>query len=136
PVGVVAPASRRPATRAARYGQTRAFFFDDWAYPERDGFWTRADGEATVVLDSGAAQPSGLPMSVTAGQEPTTVWLSTGDWQESVALRAGERRDVMLPPASGDVWTLRVRSGTGFRPSEREPGNRDVRELAAWIAVR
>ncbi len=136
PVGVVAPASGRPATRAARFGQTRAFFFNDWAYPERDGFWTRADGEATVVLDGGAAQSSGLPMSVTAGQEPTTVWLSTGDWQESVALKAGERRDVVLPPAIGDVWTLRVRSGAGFRPSEREPGNRDVRELAAWIAMR
>ena len=136
PVGLITPLAGRPATRAARFGQTRAFFFDDWAYPERDGFWTRAEGEATVVLDSGAAHPSGLPMSVTAGQEPTTVWLSTGDWQESVTLNAGEQRDVLLPASSGGVWSLRVRSGAGFRPSEREPGNRDVRKLAAWIAMR
>jgi hypothetical protein len=136
PVGLVPSASRHPATRAARFGAVRAFFFDDWAYPERDGFWTRAEGEATVVIDDDPARAlSGLSISVTAGAVPTTVELSSGSWRESLSLESGEKRDVTLPPAEQGSWTVRIRSGAGFRPSEREPGNPDVRKLAAWIAV-
>lgn len=137
PMSVVSAAPRQPAIRAARFGQARAFFFDEWAYPERDGFWTRADGSATVVIDSeSGAHQSGLPISVTAGQEPTTIHLSVGSWQESLTLKAGEKHDVVLPPPTAGSWTVHIRSGAGFRPSEREPGNRDVRKLAAWIAIR
>ena len=137
PTGGVTSASRQPATRAARFGQARAFFFDEWAYPERDGFWTRADGDVTVVIDSeNPSHQAGLPMSVTAGQEPTSVRIAVGSWAASLSLAAGEKRDVVLPPPDAGSWTLRIRSGAGFRPSEREPGNRDVRKLAAWIAIR
>lgn len=137
PVRARTPAVRRNALRAARYGQARVFFLDDWAYLERDGFWTRADGSATVVIDTDdPTRLSGLPISVTAGPAPTTVRLSLGGWEESVSLDAGQKRDIVLPPQDEGVWTLRIHSGPGFRPSEREPGNRDVRKLAAWIGVR
>ena len=136
PVAVGTAATRRNAVRANRYGRSRAFFFDDWAYPERDGFWTRANGSATVVIDTDSAtRQSGLPIAVTAGAVPTTIRLSIGDWAESFDLAAGQKQEVMLPPAVFGTWALAIRSGAGFRPSEREPGNRDVRMLAAWIAI-
>ena len=136
PIGVLRGALRRPATRANRYGHTRAFFFDDWAYPEKDGFWTRANGSATVVIDTDeGTRQSGLPISITAGAVATTIKLSIGNWQESFSLAAGQKQDVVLPPADSGAWTLQIRSGDGFRPSDREPGNRDVRSLAAWIAI-
>lgn len=126
----------RNAVRATRYGHARVFFFDDWAYLEPDGFWTRADGAATVVIDTDdATRLSGLPLTVTAGAVPTTVRLSAGDWEESLSLEAGQKHDVVLPPPDDGTWTLRIQSGPGFRPSEREPGNRDVRKLAAWIVI-
>jgi hypothetical protein len=139
---VLRPVSPRPALiqrgaiRAARYGHTRAFFFDEWLYPERDGFWTRAHGSSSVVIttDEGT-RLSGLPIAITGGAVPTSVTLSMGTWEESFALAPGRRQDVVLPPADGGSWLLRIRSGDGFRPSEREPGSRDVRELAAWIAI-
>jgi hypothetical protein len=134
---VVSRSSRRAAIRAALYGRTRAFFFDEWLYPERDGFWSRAHGSSTVILDTDeGSRRSGLPISITAGAVPTTVSLSIGDWSESFSLAAGQKQDVMLPPADQGTWPLQIRSGPGFRPSEREPGNRDVRELAAWVAIR
>jgi hypothetical protein len=136
PAGVAASASRRGAIRAARYGRTHAFFFDEWAYPEPDGFWTRANGSATVVIDAneGTGQ-SGLPISITAGAVPTTLRVSVGSLDQSFSLAAGQQQEVVLPPSEGGSWRLQIRSGAGFRPSEREPGSRDVRELAAWIAI-
>ena len=136
PVSQRRPSVGRNATRAMRYGHARAFFFDDWAYPERDGIWTRANGAATIVIDTDAgAKLSGLPISITAGAVATTVRLSSGEWEESLALAAGQKQELTLPPAGSGIWTLSIRSGDGFRPSEREPGNRDVRSLAAWIAI-
>jgi hypothetical protein len=137
PVGLIVPPTTRAAIHAARFGEARAFFFDEWAYPERDGFWTRANGTALVVIDSRSqTATAGLPISVTGGAVPTTVTLSLGPWEESLALAAGEKQDVNLPPALAGSWPLRIRSGPGFRPSERDPANRDVRALAAWIAIR
>jgi hypothetical protein len=136
PVVTRRPVTDRNAVRANRYGRVRAFFFDDWAYPEKDGFWTRANGSATVVIDTDeGTRQSGLPISITAGAAATTIQLSIGTWQESFALAAGQKQDVVLPPADSGTWALQIRSGDGSRPSQREPGNRDVRLLAAWIAI-
>jgi hypothetical protein len=136
PVATRRPVTGRNAVRANRYGYARAFFFDDWAYPEKDGFWTRANGFATVVIDTDeGTRQSGLPISITAGAVATTIQLSIGNWEESFSLAAGQKQEVVLPPADSGAWTLQIRSGDGYRPSEREPGNRDVRSLAAWIAI-
>jgi hypothetical protein len=135
PIALTPPAATRHAIRAARYGPARAFFFDEWAYLEPDGFWTRANGLAEVVIDADqSVHATGLPISITAGAVETTVEVSTGSWREALSLSAGERRDVVLPPGAS-AWPLRIRSGAGFRPSERDPGSRDVRMLAAWIAI-
>jgi hypothetical protein len=136
PAAFRSPAYSAKALRANRYGLARAFFFDEWAYPERDGFWTRANGSATVVIDTDeGTRLSGLPISMTAGAVPTTIRLSVGRWEESFSLTAGQKQDLVLPPADAGAWALRIRSGEGFRPSERDSGSRDVRMLAAWIAI-
>ena len=136
PVATRIPVYARNAVRANRYGHARAFFFDDWAYPERDGFWTRANGEAMVVIDTDeGTRLSGLPITIVAGAESTTIRLSVGNWEESFSLAAGQKQDVVLPPAESGAWPLHIRSGQGFRPSERDRGSSDVRSLAAWIGI-
>jgi hypothetical protein len=135
PTNIIDPPLRRAATHAARFGNARAFFFDELAYAERDGFWMRAHSTTTVVVDTQQPGSSGLPLSVTAGAVPTRIDLSSGGWQQSLSLDAGQRRDVTLPPSTGNVWSLTIRSGAGFRPSERDPANRDVRLLSAWITL-
>ena len=138
PKAIVRPPLPRNAVRAARYGRARAFFFDEWAYLERDGFWTRAHGTADVVIDSddAGARQSGLPISITAGFVDTVLELSMPGWRQSLTLAAEQKQEVVLPAAASGTWVLRIRSGAGFRPSERDPGSRDVRLLAAWIQVR
>lgn len=136
PISVVAAPTRQAAIRAARYGRARAFLLDDWAYLERDGIWTRANGTADIVVDaddrSGAA---GLPVSVTGGAVATTVTIRMKDWSQTLSLTPGQKQELVVPPTSDGIWPLRITSGAGFRPSEREPGNNDVRSLAAWFTL-
>jgi hypothetical protein len=136
-VAPILPAVYRNATHAAQYGDIRVFTFDERAYLERDGFWTRANALTVVVLQRPGEFPrsSGLSIAVTAGAVATTVHLAAGNWAQTLSLAPGVRQPVELPPATGNSWVLRIRSGAGFRPSEREPGSIDVRKLAAWITI-
>ena len=123
--------------RANRYGHARAFFFDDWAYPEPDGFWTRAEriGHGGDRHRRGDAPP-GLPITITAGAVPTTIRLSIGTWEESLSLAAGQKQDVMLPPVR--IRGLAAATFARVRASARRSAtasSRDVRLLAAWIAI-
>ena len=89
-----------------------------------------------VVIDTDeGTRLSGLPITIVAGAESTTIRLSVGNWEESFSLAAGQKQDVVLPPAESGAWPLHIRSGQGFRPSERDRGSSDVRSLAAWIGI-
>ena len=125
-----------PVIHAGRYGRVRAFFFDERAYPERDGFWTRADERTTVLIDTDdVTLTPGLPVVFAGRAVPTTVRLAVGGWKDTIALAAGQSRPVTLPASERGVWAMRMESGHGFHPFEREPGNRDVRDLAAWVTI-
>ena len=139
PIAVRPPvnADRRYAVRAARYGRARVFFFDERAYPEPKGFWTRGEGRATIVVDAdAAARQAGLALAFTGGAAATTIGISVGEWSQSYSLTPGQRREITLPPLTGaSAWVVDIHSGPGFRPFEREPGSTDVRLLAAWFEI-
>lgn len=134
--GPVNPDGRR-ALRAMRYGDARVFAFDERVYLEPSGFWTRADRSAIVVIDSGApGEAPGRAMVVRAGAVATSIELSAGEWSTRLVLAAGQQQTVQLPPLNGArAWTLNLRSGPGFRPSEVDPASDDVRRLAAWVEL-
>jgi hypothetical protein len=139
PVGTAVSAAPdgRAALRAARYGRARVFVFDERAYLEPGGFWTRAEGRATVVIDADdEARQRGLPIAITGGAAATTIGISVGEWSRSYSMTPGQRREIALPPLGGEAaWVVSIHSGPGFRPFEREPGSGDVRALAAWFEI-
>ncbi len=139
PTGVSRAANpdARPALRAARYGAARVFAFDDRAYLEPTGFWTRAEGTATLVIDrDDPGDTSGLQIAVRAGAVATSVDLSVGDWSIRLPLAAGQQEFVRLPPGHGArSWAVTIRSGAGFRPSAIDPASDDVRQLAVWVEL-
>ena len=138
PVAVAPSAvSGRPALRGTRYGRARVFAFDERVYLEPRGFWTRAEGRATIVIDADEeARRAGLPISITGGAAATTIGISVGEWSQSYSMTPGQRRDITLPPLTGArAWVVDIHSGPGSRPFEREPGNNDVRALAAWFEI-
>jgi len=127
----------RRAVRAARYGRARAFAFDERVYLEPTGFWTRADGVASLVVDTDSPEEtSGRPLIVRAGAVATSVELRVGAWTTRLALAAGQQEVVQLPPLNGErAWALTIRSGPGFRPSAIDPASDDVRQLAVWVEL-
>jgi hypothetical protein len=134
-IGPDARGGGRYALRAARYGRARVFFFDDRAYPEPKGFWTRAEGRATVVIDADdEARTGGLTLAMTAGAAATTIGVSVGSWAQSYSLTPGQRQLITLPPlVDAHAWVVDIHSGPGFRPFLRDPSSTDVRALAAWL---
>jgi len=134
-----ANADGRRAVRAARYGSVRVFFFDEQAYLEPTGFWTRAGGAATVVVDlDEAARAEGVRLLLRAGAVATSIEASVGAWTRSWNLQAGQEEVVTLPPPADNSSSLALtlRSGAGFRPFAVDRASDDVRHLAVWVEIR
>jgi hypothetical protein len=136
PVLLVPPAERlieERARRAARYGALAVFSFDDHAYLEEPGLWVRGGTPVRLVL-AGERAAGTVALLVRNGPVQNRVRLRSGSWSSAVALGPREERLVEIPLASG-VALLEVRTDTGFRPSQAEPGSTDARYLGVWIEV-
>jgi len=133
-----ANADGRRAVRAARYGSARVFFFDEQAYLEPTGFWTRAGGAATVVVDvDESARAEGVQLFLRAGAVATSLEASAGAWTRTWNLQAGQEALVTLPAADHrSALALTLRSGAGFRPFAVDRVSDDVRHLAVWVEIR
>jgi len=134
PVILVPPAERlieERARRAARYGALAVFSFDDYAYLEEPGLWVRGSTPVSVVV-AGERASGTARLLVRNGPVRNLVRLRAGSWSSAVALGPREERLVEVPLASG-LALLEVRTETGFRPSESEPGSTDARYLGVWI---
>jgi hypothetical protein len=134
PAAVITPMLGANATHAAQYGSTRVYAFDERVYLEADGFWTRGHSTATVVVDAEDRAGSVLPLLITA-PAATTLRISSEGIDQRLAFDAGQQRTLTLPSSTSGIWAVTIVSGDGVRPSEREPGNTDVRLLAAWISL-
>jgi hypothetical protein len=63
--------------------------------------------------------------------------LECGRWRQDLALKPHEERLLEVPVnANRPGVVLRVRSATGARPADTEPGNQDKRMLGCWIETR
>jgi hypothetical protein len=131
-----APAST--VQRASRYGPLRVFFFDDNAFVEPPGFWTRGHSTADIFIDTLRPESIGsakgpATLRLRAGPVASSVELSSGDWREQVTLEAGAEKEISLAEGRPAGWWLRVETHTGFRPAQHDPGNKDMRSLGVWV---
>ncbi len=134
PVSVVPPADRltgERARRAERYGALAVFSFDDYAYLEEPGLWVRGGTPVSLVL-AGQQAAGTATLLLRNGPVPNVVRLQAGAWSSAIALAPREERLVEVPLISG-LALLEVRTETGFRPSQTEPGSKDARYLGIWI---
>ncbi len=121
------------ARRAVRYTGVTAFFMDDRAFAEPNAFWVGGARDTTVVLlqDQPAASQ---PLLVRNAPVENRLSLTAGSWTQDLQLGPGEERRVDVP-AAGGVAAVRIRSASGFRPSESDPGSRDTRFLGIYVRV-
>ena len=125
----------RPAQTAAHYGRATVFLLDDDAYVEAGGSWIKGGASAAfaIVPDPGAP----IQLLVRNFAVENMVVLDAGDWHEEAALKPREERLFDVPMTAGRPGVLlRVRSATGARPVDTEPGNPDARKLGCWIETR
>jgi len=66
-----------------------------------------------------------------------TVTIDVDGERHEIALDPGEERAVTLPRARpGPYASISITSRSGFRPSQVEPGNLDLRYLGCWVESR
>jgi hypothetical protein len=107
-------------------------FVGDGAYPERGGFWTRADRPARVWLAPAGA--STLVATLHIGPTPTTVSLRVGAWRDELMLSAEETRTVRIPLVAGaSRVAIEVRAHDFFVPAEVDRTSADTRQLGCQV---
>ena len=122
------------ASRAARYPSAAAFFVDDNAYAEPTGFWIAGGRRARVVI---ARDHPRLTLFIRNAPVENRVTVEMDGAQHELVLAAGEERELPLANSTGGTLSMvSVTSVSGFRPSQVEPGNKDLRYLGCWIELR
>lgn len=134
PVSVIDVARRLPVGQvlsARHYPGGDLFAHDERSWLEADGAWTAGQQTAALTLVARTQPPT---VRLYTGPRPNTVELSGAGWQRSVDVAAEERLDVVLPVADATrPIPLRVRTGGGFVPSDRDPATRDRRVLGVYL---
>lgn len=124
---------------AAHYGTSDVLFLDEQVFVEDAGFWVRGRQAATFMLVA-AAKEGVTPLTSRVlfrnGGTPNSVAVESGTFQRLLTMQPFEEKELDLPLTPGGIATVRVASGEGFVPADREPGNGDRRLLGVWVQPR
>jgi len=129
-----APRSSASARHAVRSGATVIYFLDDRAFPEPSGFWVGGARDTTVAAHADQPVPA-LAFVLRNGAADNRVLLESGAWRGDVALKAGEERRIEVPLDPSGTALLRIRSESGFRPSDVDGRSRDTRFLGVFVRL-
>jgi hypothetical protein len=136
---MVQPRARRLtadlARRAVKYAGMTAYFLDEGSFPEPQAFWIGGARDAAVVLQPDAPAAT-VTLFLRNAPVDNRIVLEAGAWTQTLEMSPGEERRVQVPvDAKRGASLLRIAAGSGFRPSEREPTNRDQRFLGVWVQI-
>jgi hypothetical protein len=123
------------ARRAVRYGENVVYFLDERAFPEPSGFWVGGARDTFVALRADQAKGA-LTLTLRNGAAHNRVLLESGSWRGDVGFGPGEERRVEVPldPATGTALT-RIRSESGFRPTDVDGRSKDTRYLGVFVRI-
>lgn len=124
-----------PIRAAVQYPSAGVMFLDDMAFLEQDGFWVRGR-EAAQFLVVPANGGATIRMLVRNGASPNQVSVEAGTYQRLLVMTPGQEQELEIPAGSGDGVNIRVASGDGFVPAEKNPGSGDRRFLGVWIQIK
>ncbi|TAK12134.1 MAG: hypothetical protein EPO35_11705 [Acidobacteria bacterium] len=126
-----------PIRAASQYAAAGVLFLDDNAYPEKEGFWVRGRQDAQfVVVPDPSAPATVVRLLVRNGAAPNQVSVESGTFQRLLVMTPGQEQDIEVPLGAGGSAAVRVASGDGFVPAEKDPNSTDRRTLGVWISIR
>ncbi len=130
------------ARGVARYGSAVVFFFDGRAYPEEPGIWIGGGVDSSIAV---MPVERGTPLQLVVRNAPVTNTVTIDvrvqpdqDGERHVfELQPGEQRIVRFQlPGDRLAAFIKLRTKTGFYPSDVESGSTDHRFLGTWIEIR
>jgi hypothetical protein len=128
------PGSILRARRAAPYGPAHVYFMDDHAYPEPTGFWVAGGRSARLIVTS---PNSRLELFLRNAPVRNTVTIDAPGEHREVILEPGEETALAFErPEFARGGAIGVSVASGFRPSQSDPSNEDLRYLGCWIEIR
>lgn len=137
PISVIPPGERaysQFARRAAVYGDTTVFAFDDSTWLEGPGLWVQGGVPASLVVAKANARR--VEVRLRNGHSPNRVAIEGGGWRSELRMAAREERTVEVPlRGTPPAALLQVRTEGGFTPSKTTPGSGDERYLGVWIEI-
>ena len=122
------------AHRAVSYDAAGAYFLDENAYPEPSGLWVAGGRAAQILVESPGTE---LRLFLRNAPVDNTVTIDVDGTRHEVQLREREETIITLPrPNPGPYVLLRIHPRAGFRPSQADPANEDLRYLGCWVEFR
>jgi len=103
-------------------------------YVESEGFWVRGKADAEFMVLPASGGP--VKLLVRNGASPNHVSVESGTFQRLLVMAPGQEQELEVPAAGADGTRVRVSSGDGFVPAEKNPGSADHRTLGVWIAIK
>jgi hypothetical protein len=122
------------AVRAARYDAADAYFMDDNAFAEPQGFWVAGGHRARVVV-AGGVEPRRLLLRNAPVENLVRIEVDDGAYRQELCLRPAEETTIALPHTNADDVVVAIRSAHGFRPAQVDPGSGDTRYLGCWVEL-
>jgi hypothetical protein len=136
PLAVADQRARPPrleVLQVARYDEAWVFFHDEQTYPERPGFWTRANTASAFTFVSPSGAVEGL--RIRAGPVSTGVQVAIDDSRERFGLGPHESRELALSAGRGRPARVVIRTDGGFVPAAVDSDSTDRRNLGCWVEV-
>jgi hypothetical protein len=124
-----------PITAAAQYDSAGVLFLDEMVYAEPGGFWVRGKADAEFVVLP-AVESTSIRILVKNGASPNQVSVESGTFQRLLMMAPDQEQPLEIPAASGIGVKVRIASGAGFVPAEKNPASADHRTLGVWIQIR
>ena len=136
---LVVPRTGRPAIANVRQSRVLAdvsgryvIHVDDNVYPEPAGFWVRGGRSASLHVSPNGA--SLLRVRLRNGAAPGPVTVEIDGKREVLELDGSETHEINVPLTGRELTVpLMFTPLNGFRPSERNPDNRDTRWLGCQV---
>ena len=135
----IVDASNRPQgleVQSARFYREGAILFVDTnVFQEPSGFWIRKARSASFLVAVGTGPQAPIRLHTHCGPVANELRVTSGPVDRQLSYRPGTGAFEIDIPAPVGRAMVEVAVSSGFVPSERDPDDRDRRELGCWVEM-
>jgi hypothetical protein len=135
----IVDASNRPQgleVQSARFYREGAILFVDTnVFQEPSGFWIRKARSASFLVAVGTGPQAPIRLHTHCGPIANELRVTSGPVDRQLSYRPGRGAFEIDIPAPAGRAMVEVAVSSGFVPFERDPDDRDRRDLGCWVEM-